>query len=372
MSDIMFVGKHPTKRIRFASEPVYNALCSLCLLSQGHLDRISNWVDVTRQHLTDEERKQADHVCHLAPFVGSGSAAAVMTEDLPAWLGQFAATDPGEIRTINATRLREKAVEHLGHADIPSVGRLMADRDTYVDLVSRMCVAKGCEDEFNRAEEEAMFDDLNGGSAHRDLLVDGTRHLWEKYLAQEWPRVAGAVETSVRAFQSIQIPGDTVVEQLKFITEREAIPDEWVQTLEAAGEVVFVPSVHIGPFMILFEYDGHTAYVVGRARTPAGSSIHAAELDRSDLLIRLEALSDGSRLRVLELASDRGAITTQDVMDTLDLSQSSASRHLTQLTATGLLAVDASERTKRYRLNSARIDQVFNGLKELLGTQVRA
>jgi len=135
---------------------------------------------------------------------------------------------------------------------------------------------------------------------------------------------------------------------------------------------VYIPSVHIGPFMILFEYDGTTAYVVGRARIPEGSTVRAAELDRSDLLIRLDALSDATRLRVLELAAGRGSITTQEVMDGLQLSQSSASRHLTQLTATGLLTVDASERTKRYRLNVSRVDQVFSGLKELLGSKVRA
>ena len=367
MSDIRFVGNHPARRIRFASEPVYNALCSLCLLNQDHLDRISSWVDVTKQHLTDEERKQAELICHAAPFIRLGGESSAVATDIAAWLEQLSAADPADIRQITAMRLREKAVVHLGLGDVPEADELLADRDAYVNLVHRMYVAKGFEDEFDRAEEERMFDELANGTAYRDRLVESTRHLWEKYLEPEWPGVAGKIATSVSAFESIQIPGDTVVDQLKFITEREAIPDEWIKTLEMAEEVVFIPSVHIGPFMILFEFDGHTAYVVGRARIPAGSAVGATELDRSDLLIRLEALSDANRLRVLELASDRGAVTTQEVMDALEVSQSSASRHLTQLTATGLLTVDASERTKRYRVNAGRIDQVFSGLKDLIG-----
>lgn len=365
MSDIMFVGNHPTKKIRFASEPIYNGLCSLCLLSQDDLDRISTWVDVTRQHLTDEERRQAERACHVLPFVNRSEV-----DSIPSWITAFSSMDPSNIGLMNADRLRQKAIDHLGASDIPDLQEIVSDRDTYVGLVARIHAAKG--HECDCAEEETVFDELRDGTAYRERLLESVRNLWEKYLRDEWPRVAPTVATSVAAFQSIEVPGDTIEDQLKFITERDAIPKEWLSTLEKASEVVYIPSVHIGPFMILFEYDGTTAYVVGRARIPEGSTVRAAELDRSDLLIRLDALSDATRLRVLELAADRGSITTQEVMDGLQLSQSSASRHLTQLTATGLLTVDASERTKRYRLNVSRVDQVFSGLKELLGSKVRA
>jgi len=372
MSDIMFVDNNPTRNIRFASEPVYNALCSLCLLSQDHLDSISNWVDVTKQHLTDDERRQADRACHASPFIGLAGTTVAKAADLPAWFEQLASIDPSDIRTISATRLRQKALDHLEDTDIPSIQDILADQKTYVDLVARLYAAHGPEHECDRAEEEAVFNEMQDGTAYRDGLVEGIRHLWEQYLVDEWPRVEATIETSVKAFQSIEIPGDTIVDQLKFIAEREAIPEEWIPTLEKAREVVFIPSVHIGPFMSLFEYDGTTAYIVGRARIPEGSTVHATELDRSDLLIRLDALSDDARLRILELAGSRGTITTQQVIDTLELSQSSASRHLTQLTATGLLAVDASQRTKQYRLNDSRVDQVFTGLKNLLGPRPQA
>jgi len=372
MSDIMFVGKHPAKKIRFASEPIYNALCSLCLLSQDHLDNISSWVDVTKQHMTDDERRQAERACHAAPFVGLRGTAVADAADLSVWLERLADIDPSDIRTVGATRLHRKALENLEGTEIPSIKEILSSQKAYVDLVAALCAVHGHEHMCDRAEEEAIFDEMRDGTVYRDKLIDGIRHLSERYLVDEWPRVASTIETSVKAFESIEVPGATIVDQLMFISEREAIPEEWVPTLEKAGEVVYIPSVHIGPFMSLFEFDGTTAYIVGRARIPEGSTVRAIELDRSDLLIRLDALSDDARLRILELAGDRGVITTQEVMDALDLSQSSASRHLTQLTATGLLAVDASERTKRYRLNGARVDQVFSGLKDLLGARTQA
>ena len=365
MSDVMFVGQDRVKRVRFASIPAYNALCSVCLLSQDHLDSISTWVDVTKQHLTDEERKEAHGACQVVPFLGVSVAA-----DIETALARFSQIDPATLLTTDAERVRLKALTHLAAAEVPAIQAIISDKQTYVNLITTVCETKG--HECDADELAAQFDEMRNGSAYRDRLAEGVRHLWEKYLKEEWPRVQPTVEASVRAFESIEVPGESFVDQLKFITERETMPEEWQSVLELATEVVFIPSVHIGPFMILFEFDGQTAYVVGQARIPEGSTVQAAELDRSDLLIRLAALSDPSRLRVLELAADRGTITTQDVMDVLELSQSSASRHLTQLTATGLLAVDASERTKRYKVNESRVDQVFVRLKELLGARIQA
>jgi DNA-binding transcriptional ArsR family regulator len=94
--------------------------------------------------------------------------------------------------------------------------------------------------------------------------------------------------------------------------------------------------------------------------------VQSAELDRSELLVRLEALSDDVRLRILTTAAEEGFVTTQVVIDSLGLSQSSASRHLSQLTATGLLSVDTGHRSKRYHLNSRRVNETCDMLKSFL------
>ncbi len=365
VADMMFVGERREKKIRFSSEPVLNALCSLCLLNQGHLDNISSWVDATKQHLSDEERTQAELACQAVPYVnGSGQ------DSFEGWANALRARQPEEFLQIKATRLRQKALLELDPATVPGEATIMGNRAAFVDLVERVYAAHDESSMFDREEEERLFDELSGGPVFRDKLVAAIEHLWDHYLKAEWPRVRGAIETSVRAFRSIDIPGETLEEQVTFVTERDSIPEPWLATLRAAREVVFIPSVHIGPFMILLDFDGTTAYIAGHARIPEGSEIPAAEFNRSELLIRLDALSDETRLRMLELAATRGTVTTQDAMDALELSQSSASRHLTQLTATGLLSVDASERTKKYQLNAKRIVEVCEGIQNLLGTTV--
>jgi ArsR family transcriptional regulator len=95
---------------------------------------------------------------------------------------------------------------------------------------------------------------------------------------------------------------------------------------------------------------------------PAGSSA----LSRSDLLVRLSALTDDTRLRMLALLSQHDELCAQDIMVQLDLSQSAASRHLRQLSATGYITERRRDAAKCYSLNRERVDDTFRALDQFL------
>jgi DNA-binding transcriptional ArsR family regulator len=56
----------------------------------------------------------------------------------------------------------------------------------------------------------------------------------------------------------------------------------------------------------------------------------------------------------------------QEVIELLDLSQSAASRHLRQLTATGYLLEGRGEGGKRYSLNRARVEDTLQAVRQFL------
>lgn len=341
-----------------------NMLCSLCLLNQDHLDHISPWVDATLAALSPEEKRAAELACSAGMFAGDTAAG-----NLNEFVAELRSRDPQSLVRVEFERLAEKAGRYL-ESPAPTADELRGDRERYLATVRDLVELH--EKEFSREEAERDFERLADATAYRDELADVLERLWTRHLRDEWERVRSSVEDSVAAFRSVELPGGGVEEQLKFITGRDFIPPDWVELMSDAREIVYVPSVHIGPYMILFDYDGRRAYIVGRARIPDGATVHSPTLDRSDLLMRLDALSDSTRMRILELSATRGTITTQDVMEAIELSQSSASRHLTQLAATGLLSVDGSERTKRYRINPRRIEDVCDGLRQLVSAPTRA
>jgi DNA-binding transcriptional ArsR family regulator len=105
------------------------------------------------------------------------------------------------------------------------------------------------------------------------------------------------------------------------------------------------------------------------ARVPEGAQIHAPDLSRAEILVRLNALADDTRLRILKLISEGGELRSQEIMTRLELSQSAASRHLTQLSATGYLDERRCEGAKCYALNPRRIKDTLRAISAfLLGT----
>ena len=92
----------------------------------------------------------------------------------------------------------------------------------------------------------------------------------------------------------------------------------------------------------------------------------APGLNRSDILVRLNALADDVRLRILKLLKDDVELRSQEIIEKLELSQSAASRHLKQLSATGYISERRCTGAKCYLLNPERIDNSLKAISSYL------
>jgi len=126
-----------------------------------------------------------------------------------------------------------------------------------------------------------------------------------------------------------------------------------------------VPSAHLGPYLGMFKLNGILWLLFG-ARAPEGTNISSPDLSRSELLVRLNALADDTRLRILQAIHEAGELCSQELMTQLDLSQSAASRHLKQLSATGYLTERRREGAKCYSLDPGRIEDVLTAMSSYL------
>ena len=82
--------------------------------------------------------------------------------------------------------------------------------------------------------------------------------------------------------------------------------------------------------------------------------------------MRLNAMADDTRLHILELMAKEGELGAKEIIARLDLSQSSASRHLRQLSATGYLIERRHEGAKVYRLNRDRIKNIARSIERFV------
>lgn len=82
--------------------------------------------------------------------------------------------------------------------------------------------------------------------------------------------------------------------------------------------------------------------------------------------MRLNALTDDTRLQILRQIAESGELRSQEIIDVLELSQSAASRHLTQLTAAGFLKERRCEGAKCYSLNDERLSDTLQAVANYL------
>lgn len=341
--------------IHISGETVHNILCSLCIIDQ-EVENLSSWVDHTRSIISAEDRKLCGQCCEAAGFVPRD-----WTKGFDAWLEYFKSLDPDYIGKTMLDKLVSSARSSLPGHVLPDSMLLRQDRSVFGELVQKLYQnmhETACEEIIDRD-----FANLQDPGGWRDRIAGFITRMWEGSLKEEWSRVQSMVDDSVTAFQEIQLQGTTLEENLCFLTGRDEVPETWMKIFNKMEEIIWIPSPHIGPYMILFHQTETQAWFISRARLPKGSSVHSVLLDKADLLIRLSALADPIRLEIVQMAATQGFITTQIIMDGLGLTQSSTSRHLAQLAATGILHVDSGEKTKRYSLNLPRYEETIQSLR---------
>jgi ArsR family transcriptional regulator len=106
--------------------------------------------------------------------------------------------------------------------------------------------------------------------------------------------------------------------------------------------------------------------VVFGARLPEDASVRIPELDRAEIVVRMSALADDTRLRILQMIAENGEMRSQDIIEAVGLSQPSVSRYLTQLTVTGFLQERRANGAKAYALNRDRIEKTLNATHRFL------
>ena len=158
------------------------------------------------------------------------------------------------------------------------------------------------------------------------------------------------------------------LEMARYITGQDLDEDHWGKILSKAERVVFIPNPHIGPYVTRIHFKNALGVIFG-ARQPEDASVRIPELDRAEIVARMSALSDDTRLRILQMIAENNEMRSQDIIEAVGLSQPSVSRYLTQLTVTGYLQERRVNGSKAYALNRDRIEKTLKAVhKFLLGT----
>ena len=218
---------------------------------------------------------------------------------------------------------------------------------------------------MERRGETRAYQYVMDVAAMKQLIVDHMRWFWKNYLEAEWSRARPMLEASVRAFQRVDLQGMSRLEAARFVTGQDLEETKWSRGLEQAARVVLVPNAHLGPYIHREQVDD-TIYIFFGARQPDGDGERIPELDRAEIVSRMSALADDSRLQILRMIVENGEMRSQEIIDATGFSQPSVSRFLSQLTAAGYLQERRSNGAKAYMLNRDRIEKTLKAVSAFL------
>ncbi len=347
--------------------PAQNALQSLWLLIDTKTKTgLGDWVIRTAGALTPEERE-------MNKLVLIGFYYIVIPKqnwtDFPTYLDHLAARNPVALRdemletyTQMLPPLENGECQDMLAEPLPiDWETILESADTYLDFLHKHFGTDHIDDDL----ETKAYSYIVDPPAMQEIIVSHLRNMWEKFLAPEWERTKPMLQDAVSAFRQIDFSDMSKLGALQLIAGQISEEKRWESRLGEVEHVIFVPTAHIGPYLGTSR-SRDTLWVFFGARIPKGVQFHAPDLSRAEIVVRLNALADDTRLRILKLISEKGELRSQDIMRGLDLSQSAASRHLKQLSATGYLSERRFSGAKCYELNSERIKDTLQAISTFL------
>jgi ArsR family transcriptional regulator len=348
-------------------EPALNAFGSMLLVAKGEDEPgFHEWVTKTRSQMSSEERFR-----HKLVTIGFHYAIMpqVPSMTFEAYLEDLEATPPSKLRErlLNAyaeTCYREEAQKFRNQP--VDWDEILSSARNYVEFLRQRFGDETVDEEVETRAHEYVIDP----AALKQLVTGHIRWFWRNYLQAEWNRVRPMLEESARAFNQVDYANMTRMEIIEFVTGKDVSSEakwesKWGKEVLKTDELIFVPNAHIGPYMRADKIQD-TFYIYFGAHLPEGSEVRVPELDRAEIVSRISALADDTRLQILQMIAEQGEMRSQEIMEAINLSQPSVSRYLSQLTAAGFLQERRANGAKAYILNRDRIEKTLKAVRAFL------
>ncbi|HEU0294976.1 MAG TPA: metalloregulator ArsR/SmtB family transcription factor [Anaerolineales bacterium] len=344
-------------------EPALNVFGSMLLISKAEEGDpgIHEWVTKTRALMSVEEQFR-----HKLVTIGFHYSIlpSVTGQTFEAYLATLDSTPPSVFREkllkayseVSCTKESQKEIGKPVNWE-----EVLSSAINYVEFLKYRFGTGLVDDEIEKRAYEYVIDP----AALKQLITGHIRWFWKNHLQAEWTRVRPMLEETARAFNQIDTSRMTRTELIRFVTGTEFTESKWGDTVQNAKELIFIPNAHFGPY-IRGDKVGDRFYVYFGAHLPEGSEVHIPELDRAEIVARLSALADDTRLNILQMIAENGQMRAQEIMEAINLSQPSVSRYLTQLTATGYLQERRESGAKVYILNKDRIEKTLKAVHAFL------
>jgi len=354
--------KAKTENLLVSVEPAINGFGSMLLLAKDEgSPGIHEWIAKTRSQMTNDEIFR-----HKLVIIGLHYAVMPTNnwDSFEAYLEDLDKTPPSVFRE---TLLNAYSNVCITNESLKDKGKpvdwdeALSSPTNYVEFLRY----RFGDDHVDTEVETRAYEYVIDPAAMKQLITGHMRWFWKNHLQAEWARVRSLLEESAKAFNQLDYGNMTRRELMRTITGKEFEETKFHGELENSKNLVFIPNAHFGPYIQQLKIND-TFYTYFGAHLPEGSKIRVPELDRAEIVSKLSALADETRLQILRMVAENGEMRSNEIMDAIKLSQPSVSRYLGQLTTNGYLQERRVNGAKAYTLNRDRIEKTLKAVSAFL------
>ena len=348
-------------------EPALNAFGTMLLVAKSEDEPgFHDWVTKTRSQMSSDERFR-----HKLVTIGFHYAILpqVPSMTFEEYLQDLEATPPSKLRerllNAYAATCHTQEAENILNQPV-DWEEVLSSAQNYVEFLRSRFGDEATDEQVETRAHEYVIDP----AALKQLVTGHIRWFWKNHLQAEWTRVRPMLEESARAFNQVDYSDMTRAEIIEYVTGKDISSEakwesKWGKEILKANELIFVPNAHIGPYLRADQIQS-VFYIYFGAHLPEGSDVRVPELDRAEIVSRISALADDTRLQILQMIAEKGELRSQEIMEAINLSQPSVSRYLSQLTAAGFLQERRANGAKAYILNRDRIEKTLKAVSAFL------
>lgn len=358
----------PQITVRFRTSLIHSLMTVVGLLHVGdRLEGLSDWLLQAEARLTPDDRNMLNGLSmlnllatglqgYLIDSVPPNSAA---NSDFTALIDHLTQLDTVALQKVALQAIQE-SFERQGFIEkdqaLPTELNALAE---VIDFAYQR-IAERWEPplRFTLSADEMAELLLDADAIHRQL-IDGVRCVYENLYQAQLTEDLRLHQHALRYHQQ-QPHSDDLRLAVRAVTGR-TLPERLQELMPTVRYVELIPTSHIGAHMTVSMLGdkwwlGFNANLVPAERGQASFS--------PELYPVLKALADETRLKMVSLLTE-GEFNVGEIADALNLTQSTASRHLNLLAKTDILQTRRDGTMKYYTLNHGALQDVSQRLGQL-------
>ena len=336
----------------------------LVLGASARREGLDPWVTGTYAELSPDLRRDLQEL--FAPFGGPLilsrlAAESPSLDSFSDFIGWLASLDPNVV----AEGVQDLLLWWVREYDDESGALDPRDDNAVLDKLGRIQSARLPDVEPGEARLRQLLRLIREPAELKARLIYLVVHFWEGRFKSEYPECARLIERNIEYHHERVYEGNFADFYYR-VTSQHLRPED-TAPYPSPDHITFVPSCYTGASVILVPFDSARKRfaLIYNCRVPGRAA--DARIAIRDLYGPLRALADETRLEILALLDGQERYG-QEIVEMLDVGQSTVSRHLGLLVRSGVILERKRNGMKFYRIHEEALSQLSRLLSTYRGT----